>query len=111
LEDATFVTCGAAKARSKVYFRPSPFPAHHDVSRAAEFDRYWGHSGLRQSSFASRFTAGWILDLDPIVRLAEPIRRAEPLRHDAFASERMLEMPLSLYEGCAGIESLSHQEA
>jgi hypothetical protein len=33
---------------------------------------------------------GWrsrILDLDPIVRSAEPIGRAEPLRHDAFTSE------------------------
>jgi hypothetical protein len=30
---------------------------------------------------------GRILDLDPVVRSAEPIRRAEPLRYDAFASE------------------------
>jgi hypothetical protein len=41
-----------------------------------------------QSSSASRFTAGRVLDLDPVMRSARPIRRTKALGYDALTAKR-----------------------
>jgi hypothetical protein len=65
------VTCGAAKARSKVCISAQVRSWHITTfPRAAEFDRYWGHSGLWPADrfMGSRPSASEPLRLFVVVR-------------------------------------------